>query len=60
MRIRNTNPLGDVEVVALQRVVDRGEVIDVPDDVAALLLDQVGNWEPETASVAPDPTPEEG
>lgn len=52
MRIRNVNPMGEVEVVALgHRIVAAGEVIDVPDAAALLLLDQIGNWAPE-----PDPT----
>ncbi len=51
MKIRNINPQGDVQVAALGfKVVKRGEVIDVPEDVAALLVIQTANWDlPEKA-----------
>lgn len=50
MLIRNINPLGEVEVPLLRRIVAAGEVIDVPDEVGAALLDQPMNW------IAADPT----
>lgn len=51
MKIRNINPQGDVQVAALNlRLVKRGESVEVPEDVAALLLIQTVNWDlPEKA-----------
>ena len=54
MRIRNLNPIGEVEVPSLGRVVAAGEVIDVPDEVGAALLDQPMNW----AAVPTNDTPD--
>jgi len=46
MKIRNINPLGDVRVAALgMQLVKVGEVVDVPDEVAAVLVIQTLNWE---------------
>jgi len=46
MKIKNINPLGDVRVAALgMQLVKVGEVVDVPDEVAALLVIQTLNWE---------------
>lgn len=46
MKIRNINPAGAVHVAALDmRLVGAGEVVDVGEDVAALLLIQTANWE---------------
>lgn len=55
MKIRNINPLGRVDVPLLRRqgdvegegrgCLEPGEVIDVPDDVAAELLEQTTNFE---------------
>lgn len=50
MLIKNVNPLGDVEVPALRKVVSAGEVIEVSDEIATALLEQVGNWEAATSS----------
>lgn len=44
-RIRNVNPLGEVEVPLLGRVLGAGEVVEVTDEQAAVLLAQVGNYE---------------
>ena len=59
--IRNVNPIGDVDVPLLRRVVARGEAVDVTDDQAARLLPQQDNWvlvdaahEPLAAPVAVD------
>ncbi|MBK9156662.1 MAG: hypothetical protein IPM11_00760 [Micropruina sp.] len=41
MRIKNTNPMGDVFVVALGREVAAGETVTVTDEQAAPLLAQV-------------------
>lgn len=46
MKIRNINPAGAVYVAALDmRLVGAGEVVDVTEEVAALLLIQTSNWE---------------
>lgn len=46
MKIRNVNPLGDVAVAALgMKLVRHGEEVDVPEDVAGVLLIQTENWE---------------
>ena len=42
--IRNINPIGDVDVPLLRRVVARGESVTVTEDQAARLLDQTDNW----------------
>lgn len=46
MKIRNVSPYGDLDVVALGRVVKRDEVIDIPAPIARALLGQVDNWQP--------------
>ena len=47
MKLKHIDPLGAGRVAALgMRLVDRDEVVDVPDDVAPLLLVQTLNWEP--------------
>lgn len=45
MRLRNINPYGAVEFPLLGRVIDAGEVFEVPDDLGNVLLEQVGNYE---------------
>lgn len=47
VQLRNTNPLGAVYDChpGLDRVVEAGEVFEVDADVAAVLLEQVGNYE---------------
>lgn len=45
MFLRNVNPVGDVELPLLARVLARGEVFEVDDETGALLLEQVGNYE---------------
>ena len=46
MRIKNINPQGDVQVAAMGfQLVKRGESVEVPEPVAALLLIQTLNWE---------------
>ncbi len=55
MKIRNINPLGRVDVPLLRRqgdiegegrgCLEPGEIVDVPDDVAAVLLEQATNFE---------------
>lgn len=43
--LRNINPLGDIDLPVLGRTVRAGEEFEVTDDVAAVLLEQVGNYE---------------
>ena len=45
MRIRNVNPLGAVEFPLIRRVLEAGEVFEVPDPVGEALLLQLGNFE---------------
>lgn len=47
-RIKNTNPTGDVWNVHIGFLA-AGESVDVTDDVAAELLEQVGNYALDTA-----------
>ena len=47
MKLKHIDPMGGGRVAALgMRLVDRDEVVDVPDDIAPLLLVQTLNWEP--------------
>ena len=47
MKLKHIDPMGAGRVAALGlRTVERDEVVDVPDDVAPLLLVQTLNWEP--------------
>ena len=47
MKLKHIDPMGAGRVAALgMRAVERDEVVDVPDDVAALLLVQTLNWQP--------------
>lgn len=59
--IRNINPIGDVEVPLLRRVVARGESVEVSDEQAAHLLEQAENWAPADQAEAPptEPAPAE-
>lgn len=50
MKIRNVSPRGALDVPLLRRVVDAGEVVQVSDVHAAVLLGQVDNWQPEPAT----------
>lgn len=43
-KVKNVSSLGDLNIPALGLDVLAGETIEVPDDVAALLLDQPSNW----------------
>lgn len=45
MLLRNVNPLGAVEFPLIRRVLEANEVFEVPDEVGAVLLLQVGNFE---------------
>lgn len=47
MKLKHIDPMGAGRVAALgMQLVERDEVVDVPDDVAALLLVQTLNWQP--------------
>ena len=56
--IRNVNPIGDIDVPLLRRIVLRGETVEVTDEQAASLLDQPDNWQPVETDSTPA-TPEE-
>lgn len=45
MLLKNTNPLGAVELPLIRRVLEPGEVFEVSDEVGTALLEQVGNYE---------------
>lgn len=45
MKIRNINPLGEMEVLLLGRVVAPGEEVEATDEQAAELI-STGNFEP--------------
>lgn len=45
MKLRNVNPLGEVDVPLLGRVLAAGEEFEVSDETGAHLLEQVGNYE---------------
>jgi hypothetical protein len=53
MEIRNTSPLGDLDVTLLGRVVMAGEVIDVTEEQAVELCSALANFAP----VDPDALP---
>ena len=55
MRIRNINPTGDVWNVHTGFLA-AGEEIDVPDEIGAALLEQVGNFEAVTKTSKPAKT----
>ena len=47
MKLKHIDPMGAGRIAALgMRLVDRDEVVDVPDDIAPMLLVQTLNWEP--------------
>ena len=50
MKVRNVSPLGDVEV--LGRIVPAGDVFEVSDEQAALLIAQPDNFVPVVAPKA--------
>lgn len=43
--LRNTNPLGAVELPLIGRQLDAGETFEVDDATAKALLEQTGNYE---------------
>lgn len=63
--LRNTNPLGAIELPLLAAFgrsthLEPGEEFDVPDDVAADLLQQLGNYEAVAPAKAKTTTKSEG
>lgn len=44
VQLRNVNPIGEVDVPGVGQLT-RGQVFEVPADVAERLLEQVGNYE---------------
>lgn len=44
MRLKNTSPLGLLDLPLIGRVLEPGEVFEVPDDLGAALLDQPDNF----------------
>lgn len=45
-KIKNTSRFGDLDIPLLGRVVGYGEVVEVTDEQAARLLEQVDNFQP--------------
>jgi len=43
--LRNVNPVGEVDLPLIRRIVGAGEEFEVPAEVADRLLEQVGNYE---------------
>jgi hypothetical protein len=59
-KVKNISSLGDLNIPALGLDVLAGETIEVPDDVAASLLDQPSNWisgESNSSKSTPDAAP---
>ena len=45
VQLKNTSPLGSIDLPLIGRTLAAGEVFDVPDKVGAALLEQIGNYE---------------
>jgi hypothetical protein len=45
MRLRNTNPLGEVDLPLVGKTLAAGEEFEVEDEAGEALLEQVGNYE---------------
>lgn len=58
MRLRNTNPLGAIDLPLIGRSLEAGEEFDVPDEIGAALLEQVGNYEAVTKPASTKPKTE--
>lgn len=54
MRLRNINPLGDVDLPLIGRSLAAGEEFDVPDEHGAALLEQASNYEQVTDEPSKD------
>ncbi len=57
--LRNINPLGEVDLPLIGRTLAAGEEFEVPDSVAEVLLEQVGNYEPVVKSAKKSTTVKE-
>lgn len=56
-KVKNVSPLGDLDVPALGLTVKAGETIEVTEEAAKSLLEQLTNWVPAdkaAASVTPE------
>jgi len=60
MKLRNTNPIGEVDLPLIRRSLQPGETFEVPDEAGARLLEQVGNFELADGEPDPEPGPEIG
>ncbi|MEB0001603.1 hypothetical protein QN357_01460 [Cryobacterium sp. RTC2.1] len=60
-KYRNVSPLGDLDTPIVGRIVEAGEVIELPAERAVFLVGQDETWEPaddEARALAnPEPTP---
>lgn len=45
VRLRNTNPLGEVDLPLIGRTLTPGEEFDIDAEQGSALLEQVGNYE---------------
>ena len=45
VRLRNTNPLGVIDLPLLGKTLEAGEEFDCPSEHAKALLEQIGNYE---------------
>jgi hypothetical protein len=45
MRLRNINPLGEVDLPLIGRTLEAGEVFEIDDERGNALLEQAGNYE---------------
>lgn len=61
MYLKNTNPLGEIDLPLIGKTLAPGEVFVVSDELGAALLEQVGNYEitdaPPVADVVTDTAP---
>ncbi|MFE4469552.1 hypothetical protein ACFRFH_12125 [Leifsonia sp. NPDC056824] len=45
MKVRNVSPFGDLELPLLNRIVEAGEVFEVPDEHGESLIQQSANFQ---------------
>lgn len=46
VKIKNVSPFGDLDIPLLGRIVAAGEIVEVTDEEAAILLMQESNYQP--------------
>jgi hypothetical protein len=46
VKIKNVSPFGDLDIPLLGRVVAAGEIVEVTDEEAEILLQQESNYQP--------------